>query len=190
MKAAPRIWCPEWLLRNLAANEIKGACVLPSRPRPASRSTGRIHISESDTTTSLAKGSRFSNRSFSVKQICVVLPGSRFSPRSAAAAASSGPAGSAGIARSTTGLRSNHVPTGCPRNCLHPRPGATQSAEKVCERASIATLRPAVPSGTARQNAIHCAELPTTCGPRRLVPCRNLTVALLPLPNLSGVAIA
>ena len=59
---------------------------------------------------SLIAASTFSNRSFRVKRICVVLPGSRFSPRSAAAAASSGPAGSAGIARSTTGLRSNHVP--------------------------------------------------------------------------------
>jgi hypothetical protein len=31
---------------DLSANETKGACVLPSRPRPASRSAGRIHISE------------------------------------------------------------------------------------------------------------------------------------------------
>ena len=43
---APRIWCPKRLPGSLAGNEIKGACVLPSRPRPASRSPGRIHISD------------------------------------------------------------------------------------------------------------------------------------------------
>ena len=43
---APGIWCPEWPRGGLSANEIKGACVLPSRPRPACRSTGRIHISD------------------------------------------------------------------------------------------------------------------------------------------------
>jgi hypothetical protein len=32
--------------RGLSANEIKGACVFPSRPRPTRRSTGRIHISD------------------------------------------------------------------------------------------------------------------------------------------------
>ena len=43
---APRIWCPNRLLANLSENEINGACVLPSWPRPASRSTGRIQISD------------------------------------------------------------------------------------------------------------------------------------------------
>ena len=37
---------PYWLLGGLSANEIKDACVFPSRPRPARRSTGRIHISD------------------------------------------------------------------------------------------------------------------------------------------------
>src|SRR5680860_277301 len=32
---------------SLSANETTGACVLPSRPRPACRLTGRIHISDS-----------------------------------------------------------------------------------------------------------------------------------------------
>jgi hypothetical protein len=41
-----RAWWRKWLLENLSANEAKGACVYPSRPRPASRSTGRIHISD------------------------------------------------------------------------------------------------------------------------------------------------
>ena len=31
---------------GLSGNEINGACVFPSRPRPASRSIGRIHISD------------------------------------------------------------------------------------------------------------------------------------------------
>ncbi len=35
-----------WLLENLSANEAKSACVSPSGPRPTSRSTGRIHISD------------------------------------------------------------------------------------------------------------------------------------------------
>ncbi len=33
-----------WPLNGRSANEAKGARVLPSRPRPASRSVGRIHI--------------------------------------------------------------------------------------------------------------------------------------------------
>ena len=50
---------PTWLLGSLSANEIKGACVLPSRPRPARRSTGRIHISDfRQHYLTLAKGSR------------------------------------------------------------------------------------------------------------------------------------
>ncbi len=64
------------------------------------------------------------------------LPGSRFSPRSARAAATSGPVGSAGIARSTTGLRLITCPRPRPRNCLHPRPGATRLSVS-CGRVSM-----------------------------------------------------
>ena len=53
--------------RGLSANEIKGACVFPSRPRPARRSTGRIQISDFRQHPSLAKSSRFSNRGSAVK---------------------------------------------------------------------------------------------------------------------------
>ena len=36
----------QMVAHDLSANETKGACVFPSRPRPACRSTGRIHISD------------------------------------------------------------------------------------------------------------------------------------------------
>ena len=42
----PESGAPNDRLVDMSANEIKGACVFPSRPRPARRSTGRIHISD------------------------------------------------------------------------------------------------------------------------------------------------
>jgi hypothetical protein len=114
------------LLDSLPANEIKGACVFPSRPRPTCRSTGRIHISDFRQHASLANGSRFSNRSSLVKT--AVLSSARVMVLSAVSTSCrniwSGPG--RGHCKVHNGLTLDHVPTGWPRNCLHPRPGATQ----------------------------------------------------------------
>ena len=86
---------------------------------------------------SLAKRSRFSNRSSAVKTSFYVarpghgsLRGQRGLPQHLVRS------GSTGIARSTTGLRLITCPRPRPRNCLHPRPGATRLSAS-CGRVSI-----------------------------------------------------
>lgn len=57
--AHPEPWWPSWPLTGRSANEAKGARVLPSRPRPVSRSVGRIHMSDySDRAGPVVKRSR------------------------------------------------------------------------------------------------------------------------------------
>jgi hypothetical protein len=63
------------------------------------------------------------------------LPGSRFSPRSARAAATSGP-GKRRHCKVHNGLTLDECPRPRPRNCLHPRPGATRLSVS-CGRVSM-----------------------------------------------------
>ena len=96
----------------------------------------------SDSTPSVAKGSRFSNRSpCQERRSLIAAPLSRAPSTSSArvmvlfAVSTScrniwcGP--ERGHCKVHNGLTFDHVPTGWPRNCLHPRPGATQVSVKL-----------------------------------------------------------
>ncbi len=135
----------------------------------------------------------FSNRASFVNCLLlaalVAMPGSRFSPRSAFAAATSGPKhrrcnvhnGLTWHARGpTTSLAAR----------LHPRPGGQPApASASCAGGSRQGLvRPPLPaptSGTARRTARCCAGSPTACGPAPRAPCRCPTASRSPAPNPS-----
>ena len=120
----------------------------------------------------------------------VAVPGSRFSPRSASAAATSGPKHRRcnvhnGLTCTARGPRPSVAAS------LHPRGG--QLAPAPACRASgsrqglVRRLWAAPTSGTARRTARCCAGSPTACGPRRRAPCRSLTASRSPAPSPLGV---
>jgi len=138
----------------------------------------------------------FSNRAFSVNcpllaAVFVALPGSRFSPRSASAAATSGPKHRR--CNVHNGLTCNtHGPTaslaaGCtlaPVGNPHIRTAIRMDLGRFATRPEPA-LAPT--SGTARLCARCCAGSRTACGPARLAPCRGLNALRSLAPNPSGL---
>ena len=118
-------------------------------------SRGRTHVCTRPNShrqqISLARRGPFSNRSTAVKSSFIVarpghgsLRGQRELPQHLVRS------GSAGIARSTTGLRLITCPRPRPRNCLHPRPGATRLSVS-CGRVSMRYA--AVVSGAQRNGS-------------------------------------
>ena len=93
----------------------------------------------SDSTPSVAKGSRFSNRSSLVKIAVYVVRRVMvlFAVSTICRNIWSGPEDR--HCKVHNWLTFDHVPTGWPRNCLHPRPGATQVSAKL--RVSFDRLR-------------------------------------------------
>lgn len=138
----------------------------------------------------LALQGPFSNRASYVNRlVAVALPGSRFSPRSTYAAATSGPKHRrchvhSGLTRNTCG------PTASLAVCLHPRPDG-QLAPALLSRAAgshqgwLRRPRPALTSGMARLTAKCCAGSQTACeqAPRGLCPCRSASQWPPPSPS-------
>ena len=141
----------------------------------------------------LAPKGPFSNRASPV--ICVLraavgaIPGSRFSPRSTSAAATSGPKHRR--CNVHNGLTwKPHGPTASLAVRLHPRPGG-QPSHPHCRpdgsrQGRVRRPRAAPTSGTARRTARCCAGSPTACGPARHAPCRRRTASRSPAPSPSG----
>ena len=173
---------------------------LPYRPaavrrRNRGRTDGSIRPrARTVLTFSLAHKGAFSNRASSVNCFLLVaavvaVPRSRFSPRSASAAATSGPKHRRcnvhnGLACTARGPRPSVAAS------LHPRPGG-QPSHPHCRadgsrQGLVRRPQPAPTSGTARRTARCCAGSPTACGPARHAPCRGLTASQSPAPSLSG----
>jgi len=136
----------------------------------------------------------FSNRASSVNCLLLVagvvaVPGSRFSPRSAFAAATSGPKHRR--CNIHNGLTCTaHGPTASLAASLHPRPGGQPALAPACRASGsrkglVRRLRAAPTSGTARRTARCCAGLPTACGPRPRAPCQRRTASRSPAPSPS-----
>src|SRR5215469_9046451 len=141
----------------------------------------------SDHTPSVAKSSRFSNRSLSVKRPFCIFASPRpghGSLRGQSRCRNIRPGPERRHCKVHNGLPLDHAPIGSPRNCPPLALGRSPGDP-------IATLLSAAePSGTARQIARYCAELPTAFAPRPPEPCLNRPVARSLGPNPLGVAIA
>lgn len=160
----------------------------------AAAPTGRTHERIRPAAQSLAEPLNPRGRSLiappmSTVFVAVALPGSRFSPRSTYAAATSGPKHRhcnvhSGLTRNTCG------PTASLAVCLHPRPDG-QLAPALLSRAAgshqgwLRRPRPALTSGMARLTAKRCAGSQTACGqaPHGLCPCRSASQWPPPSPS-------
>src|SRR6266851_984986 len=99
--------------------------------------------------------------------------------------------GSAGHCKVYNGLTCDHVPTAPTAQLPAPSPGGDTLVREAANEFPCATLLwPAVPSGTARQIARHCAGLRTACAPTLSAPCLDRSAARWLRPSPSGVAIA
>ena len=142
----------------------------------------------------LASRGPFSNRASLVNTLllaaAVAVPGSRFSPRSAYAAASSGPKHRR--CNVHNGLTCNaRGPTASLAASLHLRPGGQPSHPRCCRMyLDDPATRPepalAPTSGTARPSARCCVGSRTACVPAPRAPCRCRTASRSPVPSLSG----
>ncbi len=161
-------------------------------PRQTGRTHDRTRTACQIALKTLAPRGPFSNRLSFVNRLllaAVTLPGSRFSPRSAFAAATSG--SKHRRCNVHNGLTCKpRGPTASLAVSLHPRPGGqlapapASGADGSCQD----VVRPplfAPTSGTARRIAKCCAGSPTACGPTRHVPCRDQTASRSPAPSPS-----
>jgi hypothetical protein len=142
---------------------------------------------------SLAGKGPFSNRASSVKRLLlaavVAIPGSRFSPRSASAAATSGPKHERcdvhnGLTCSARSPRPSFAVS------PHPRPGGQLASASACRAdgstSGLIRRSPAArASGTARRTARCCAGSPIASGPTPRALCPFRTAWRWPAPNLA-----
>ncbi len=145
----------------------------------------------------LARWGPFSNRASFVNAfslLSVALPGSRFSPRSACAAATSGPKHRR--CNVHNGLACNaRGPTASLAAGLHPRPGGQLAPAPSCrasESRPDSVRRPlaALTSGMARPNARCCAGSRPASWRVRCAPCQHRTVSQWTEPSSSGLRLA
>ncbi len=130
----------------------------------------------------------FVNRFLLAAVVVVAVPGSRFSPRSARAAATPGPKHRR--CNVHNGLTCTaHGPTASLAASLHPRPGGQLAPAPACRASGsrkglVRRPRAAPTSGTARLSARCCAGSRTACGPAPRAPCRGRTASQPPAPVL------
>ena len=146
----------------------------------------------------LASKGPFSNRASSVNCLLLVaavvaVPGSRFSPRSTYAAATSGPKHRR--CNVHNGLTwKPHGPTASLAASLHPRPGGQPSHPRARPAARMYPGRPAMrpgaalapTSGTACRSSRCCAGSRTASWPARRAPCPGRIALRPPAPSPSS----
>ena len=166
----------KWELREADTHLGQRPCGRANRPNTNPQPTGQFRLK-----SALDPGGRSLIAARLSRPECC-LPGSRFSPRSAELPQHLVRSGSAGIARSTTGLRVIACPRPRPRNCLHPRPGATRLS---CMPTIIST--PYAGTGCEGQRN-GSPDRQTLC--RRTANLRAKATRALPGPERCSMALA